>query len=892
MSILVVLLLLLSPGTTHAETLHLSVSAAPEAASQLPGMPGLQAGIQRLFSAEFGVFASLAFDEGQSRPASEPSARLLLAAAGNAISVSTDFTRAGATRSLVSTVPTGSPSSLLATIAGDLSFLYFSSRGFSTLPLSPPPALVALLSTDTLGTFTGWNSDELEPVGLASSGGEVTICFPHRYLTLGPLFRISLSTIRDINAQTAGREPLQLSGVIRGRGDELLLLSERSARVALVDPRLGTRSLVEAPGLSALPARLIGTRTVAALHGKLGEPGVRLFPLDGGSPRTVRVAASYVPAFDLDREGNLWTWDAGERRIRIITPRGREVFSVRPLFGASTMPLPQQLAVFDDGSFLLSGSAEVWKFQGSGVPVWRLARIPGRPGESLPSSFDLAVNSTDGSFTILDAQSKRLLSFSTSPAGAAARLGTLFARLDSRKRGDLQELSAFARAGGLGLMALQFGDLLVRAGGPDAELEAARAALLREKAAAYADLADGMTRDLLYGRADGAWLRSAETLRELAAESPEDDSAAGTLQTVVARRREVREALSGTNVIQAVSSRVLVEHPGPCASTLTLEVTLRNSSSQSVHDVRIHAGLPPVVQTPAMEVIDEILPSKQRLVRIAMGAPSDAATPRGTVSVSGLVTYERGQEGVSQSLSFSATFVPVGPPGSRAEDLACRAVRQDTLAASLPDSLVGGARPTQEQPLIDLAGVLDALGSARSTGAGESSPVVPPQAGESPSPSMRNLLRTLSPEESEWTVVTASIAASLGMQSAVVTVGERPFAVVDTGIPFFSALAAIADLARFKDTLAALSPAGTLWIPLSGRVPPAGADAAVWAAADALSALAGADITDAPRSTVPESALQQNAPNPFTLVLPVVTAWPSMASLRDAIVSSLAAIPR
>jgi hypothetical protein len=157
---------------------------------------------------------------------------------------------------------------------------------------------------------------------------------------------------------------------------------------------------------------------------------------------------------------------------------------------------------------------------------------------------------------------------------------------------------------------------------------------------------------------------------------------------------------------------------------------------------------------------------------------------------------------------------------------------------------------------------------------------------------MRNLLRTLSPEESEWTVVTASIAASLGMQSAVVTVGERPFAVVDTGIPFFSALAAIADLARFKDTLAALSPAGTLWIPLSGRVPPAGADAAVWAAADALSALAGADITDAPRSTVPESALQQNAPNPFTLVLPVVTAWPSMASLRDAIVSSLAAIPR
>ena len=584
--------------------------------------------------------------------------------------------------------------------------------------------------------------------------------------------------------------------------------------------------------------------------------------------------------------------DAGERRIRIVTPRGREVFAIRPLFGASAMPLPQQLAVFDDGSFLLAGSGEVWKFQGSGVPVWRLARIPGRTPESLPSSFDLAVNRADGSLTLLDAQSRRLLSFSASPAGAAAHLGTLLGRLDSRKRADLQELSAFARAGGLGLMALQFGDLLVRAGGSEADRESARAALLREKAAAYADLADGLTRDLLYARADGAWLRSAETLRELSAESPEDDSAAGMLQTVIARRKEVREALSGANEIQAVSSRVLVERTGACATTLTLEVTLRNAGTRAVQGLRMHAGLPPIVQTPALEVIDEILPSKERLVRIALGVPTGAAAPGGTVMVSVLVTYERGQEGFSQALSFSATVVPVGPPGSPAEDLACRAVPQDTLAASLPDSLAGTARPPQEEPLIELAGVLDALGAARSASAGASSPEMPPLPGETPSPSMRNLLRTLSGEESEWTVVTASIAASLGMQSAVVTVGKRPFAVVDTGIPFFDAMASIAGLARFKVALAALSPAGTLWIPFSGRVPPADAGAAAWAAVDALAALEAADVTGTPRFAVPASATQQNAPNPFPLVLPVVTAWPSMQSLRNEMVSALAAVPR
>ena len=610
MPFLVVLLLLLGPEAPRAETLHLSISAAPEAAGLLPGMPGLQSGIQRLFSAEFGVFASIAFDAEQPAADREPSARLLLAASGNAISVSTDFTRAGATRSLVSTVPADSPSSLLATIAGDLSFLYFSSRGFSTLPLSPPPALVASLSTDTLGAFTGWNLDDLEPVGLAASGGEITICFPHRYLTLGPLFRIAPATIRDINAQAVSREPLQLSGLIRGPGDQLLLLSEHDARIAVIDPRLGTRRVAETPGLSALPGRLIGAATVAALPGKLGGGGLRLLALNGGRERIVPVAASYVPAFDVDREGNLWAWDAGERRIRVVTPRGREVYSIRPLFGASTMPLPQQLAVFDDGSFLLAGSAEVWKFQGSGVPVWKLARIPGRPGESLPSSFDCAANRTDGSFTILDTQSRRLLSFSAAPAGETAHLGTLLGRLDWRKQGTLLEASAFTRASGLGLMALQFGDMLARAGGAEAERTAARSALLGEKAAAYADYADGLTRDLQYERADGAWLRTAETLRELIAESPADDSAAGMLQSAIARRREVRAALSGTNEITAGPARLLVDHPGGCAPVLTLEVSLRNSGSQAVHDVRIHAGLPPVVQTPALAVIEELGPSQ------------------------------------------------------------------------------------------------------------------------------------------------------------------------------------------------------------------------------------------------------------------------------------------
>jgi hypothetical protein len=889
MSLLVVLLLLLSANPANAETLHLSVAVAPEAVNALPGMPALQAGVQRIFTTEFGVLASLAFDDDQAGPASEPSARLLIGATGGNLTISTDLTRAHATRSLVSSVPAGSPSSLLATIAGDLAFLYVSSRGFSTLPLSPPPALVASLATDTLGAFTGWNLDELEPVGIASSGDEITICFPHRYLTLGPLFRVTTSTIRDINGQSVGREPLQLSRVIRGSGDRLLLLSERQARVALVDPRLGTRKVAEAPGLSALPARLIGGTVMAALPGRLGQPGVTLYPLDGGHPQVVRVAASYVPAFDLDREGNLWAWDAGERRVRILTPRGQEIFSIRPLFSAATMPLPQQLAVFDDGSFLLAGSAEVWKFQSSGVPVWRLSRIPGRPGESLPASFDLAANRADGSLTIMDAQSRRLLSFSASPAGAAARLGTLFGRLDSRKAADLQGLSAFTRAGGLGLMALQFGEQLARAGGPETEREAARAALLGEKAAAYTEFADGLTRDLLYERADGAWLRTGETLRELAAESPEDDAAAGMLQTVLTRRREVRAALSGPTEIQQESARVVLGHPGGCGTTYSLEVTLRNSGTQAMRDVRIHASIPAAVSTPALAVIDEILPSKERAARIPFGFSGEGVAAEGAVQVFAMVTYERGQEGVSRSFTFSAPTVGEGSPGTLAEILACRAVPQDTLAASLPETLLSGGRPVPAQPLVELAGTLDCLGRARRAQdtVGSSRAAILPATSDFPKPLMRNLLRTLATEESEWTVVTASVASSLGVQAAVLSVRDRSFALVDTGIPFFDAIAAVPGLEGFRQTLAALSPGGTLWLPLSGRVPKAGVNAAVWAVADALDALAGMDITSAQRASVPAFEVQQSAPNPFPLVLPAIATRPSITALRAAMTSSL-----
>ncbi len=429
---LMAMLFLVGPCSAGSETLRVSMAVAPEAVNAVPGVPGLQGGLQRLFESRYGIFASMVFADEPWRAAGsgeasagvsteDASAKVVLGFGGGVVTVSTDLTRARSTRSLVSTVPPASPASLLSTMAGDLAFLLFSSRGISSLPLEAPPALAASLSIDSLRPLTGWNPEDLEPVGLAAWGDEVTLCFPHRYLTLGPQFQISPSTIRDLDSQSVRREPLQLSGVISGGADRLFLLSEREGKIVVVNPRLGSRQVVEAPGLSGLTARLVGRRTIAALTGPSQGQGIRMYPIDGGHLRELSVAASYVPAFDQDDEGNLWAWDAGERRIRIFTTGGREIFSIKPLFSAATMQLPQQLAVDNDGSFLLGGSGEVWKFQSSGIPEWRLTRIPGRPAESLPSSFGLGVNRSTGSLTILDPQSRRLLAFSAS--GEAARKG-------------------------------------------------------------------------------------------------------------------------------------------------------------------------------------------------------------------------------------------------------------------------------------------------------------------------------------------------------------------------------------------------------------------------------------------------------------------------------------
>jgi hypothetical protein len=821
------LLLLLLPSPADGQAVACSLAIDDAAAPSLPAAEALRAGLARLFSEEYGRLAVLSFDA----PPGGESVRVSLGLAEGVVRVDTDLTVGSSTRSLSSTVPRGCPAGLLAAMAGDVAFLHFAARGFEDLPLAPGPRLTAVIGSGALQALTGWNPEELEPVSLAPAGDGMTVCFPHGYLSLGPGFRVTGETVRDLHAQAAGREPLLLSGALADGAGRLVLLCEREGKAAVTDPRLGTRRLLETPGLTARGGALLADGSLAAAAD--GADAFTVFPMEGGAPRAVPAAGGYRSAFCRDREGNLWAWDSAERRVRILTPGGAEVYAIKPLFGADAMPVPQAMAACDDGSLLLAGYGELWRFEPTGIPVWRLTRVPGRPAERLPPSFGLAVTGADGSFAILDAPSRRLLAFSPAPAGDEASLADLLARLDGRSAADLARASALALGCGLELAAWEYGDRAAAAGAGEAPRVEAGVALMRRTAGLYAGHADSLARDLLYARADGAYLAAGEALRRLAAEAPGDPEAAGMLEAVVARRQEVRAALArGAELVPTLAEARVRLPPDADGPVLALRVRLRNDAAAALTGARLSVGLPGCTPTPSLVQIEDLGPGQEREVNAAFaglsGIPADGAR------ACALATGERAGLIVSAALSFPVAAA-VEPEATEAA-AARRARPDDALIRRTADALLAEAPAARTEPEA-VAGVLDALSVLRA-GAAAAAGAAPGGAASAAGADLRAALRGLAADSAGWCAVMASIAGAFGGRPGIVRAGESLFVLAGTGTPLSQALAARPGLSGHAALLTRLSRDGNLWLPLSVEVPPAGAEhPTAWAAARGITAL-------------------------------------------------------
>jgi hypothetical protein len=816
MGVLLALALVLLPARLDAAAalpaVSVTISVDRAAAAAAPDARALGAGIQGLFASEYGHFASLSF-AGPAQGA--PRVTVTVALQGDLLAVTSDFSRGGSVRELVSTVPRGSPAALCAAITGDVAFLVFSDQSFASFPPAAPPGMTAILPTDSLAALLGLKGDEAEPLALSGRASGVTVTFPHGWLGVGPLFQVTAETAIDLGAQAVAREALQLSDAVRADTGEMFLVAQAAARIVVVNPMTGTRTTIPAPGVSAGKAGLVGPRTLADMAGALGSAGIALYT-PGAAPAVLPFRGAQVSAFAGDVEGNLWLWDITERRIRIVAANGTEVFSIKPLFKASLMPIPQELEVYPDGSFLLGGSGELWRFENTGIPVWRLTRMPGRTGERLPGSFQVALTGTDGSFVLLDAPSRRLLAFGPGDPGPRAALAGFFARWDPRSVADLQEGAGLAHAAGLTLLAQSLDAQLAARAGPAAPAAADARALLRERLDRGVQLAQERERDLLAARADAAWTRVAETARALAALVPDDTAAAAALTASVSRRQELRAALapggSGTaGAVQVTRAELRRTAGSACTTGVELHLRLKNTGTAALTQVRVRAGVPAAGMGPALADAPDLEAGADAALTLLLGPdPGTIGTAGALVSVAGLVSAQSGAAGSTAALLVDAPVVDDPPGASGAAALSCAADPADPLLRAL-----AGDTPGSFAAFVELVDHLLAMRAA----VADAIPAAPQ--------GLRTALRTLSPDAQGWTVLLASLAGTEGLGSGFITWSDASLALVQTDITLADAETREPGLAAWSAVLEELSRDGRLCLPVSAAVGNRSAAAAV-----------------------------------------------------------------
>ena len=503
----------------------------------------------------------------------------------------------------------------------------------------------------------------------------------------------------------------------------------------------------------------------------------------------------------------------------------------------------------------------------------------------------------------MDGPSRRLLSFAAAPS--ADPLSTALSRLDTRRQADLQQAAGIARQNGLSLMAWQLGDQLARIGGPESERAAGRIEVLRDAAGRMAELADSLQADLLFARADAAYLKAGDLARELAAESPADEAAAALLSGIVSRRQDVRTIMSRGSDIRVVAAAAEERAAPGCAAAVVIQIHVRNAGTVPLTGIRVHAALPGISEAPDLASIESLGPGEEKLVTLSLSASATHALPA-NATLPMLFTYQKGVESFSTALTTSVAIAPLARASHRAVDLACRAVTNDLIAA-LP-----AQRDSARHPFAVLVQALDslgrlrgaALGGAAAAAIGAATAAAATAAG-APPPSVaavpaRAALRGLSPDDSSWALLMSSVAGTLGLRAGFVTWPDAVCAVVETGVSLAAALEDVPGLQAHASALAELSRDGSLCIPFAGRAV-GGTDAAGTAAGPEAAARGPAEqafrdgvqlverrgLEAAGVAWIDPQVVHTRIPRPFPIVLPLTGTLSSDDEMLGEIISHM-----
>jgi tetratricopeptide (TPR) repeat protein len=122
---------------------------------------------------------------------------------------------------------------------------------------------------------------------------------------------------------------------------------------------------------------------------------------------------SYVTLIAAGPDGNLWSWDQVERRIKIFSSDGTLLDTRVPIHRGDDFLSPTALVPAPDGGFLLaltgSGGPELRKYGADGRPIWVLTDIAASYREPLPYSFQPIVDSGGAYLYLADLTGRRIV---------------------------------------------------------------------------------------------------------------------------------------------------------------------------------------------------------------------------------------------------------------------------------------------------------------------------------------------------------------------------------------------------------------------------------------------------------------------------------------------------
>jgi len=115
----------------------------------------------------------------------------------------------------------------------------------------------------------------------------------------------------------------------------------------------------------------------------------------------------YYSALAGGPDGNIWIYSVAERRVRIYTSEGQLVDSVIPL--DPDKPVPTQMTVYPDGSFLFFSQGWLYRFRRNGVPLWRTNELLGPDEFASLNHAWVAPDPKTGLIYLADVQGRRII---------------------------------------------------------------------------------------------------------------------------------------------------------------------------------------------------------------------------------------------------------------------------------------------------------------------------------------------------------------------------------------------------------------------------------------------------------------------------------------------------